>query len=67
MNKTSTAKKIQNYQPKPLSRRCRVCKHFESDIEENQWGYTVEKRLRCSIGGFAVTPNAICDLFEIKK
>jgi len=67
MSKTSNAKKSQNYQEKPLSRRCRVCKHFESETEENQWGYTVEKRLRCSIGGFAVRPNSVCDLFEIEK
>ena len=63
-SKVAIAKEKQNYQAKPLSRRCRVCKHFEEIIFTKDWGGRSEK-LRCKIGNFKVTANAICDLFEL--
>ncbi len=57
------AKEKQNYQSRPISRRCRVCKHFECTFYTKDWGGRGEK-LRCGIGGFKVTANAICDMFE---
>jgi|GEM_PF-6607911 len=64
MSKTLEAKKAQNYQVKPLQRRCRVCKNFRSTIYKDRWGYDTEKKLRCKIGDFMVKPNSVCDMFE---
>jgi len=63
-SKVAIAKEKQNYQEKPLSRRCRVCKHLQETTFTKDWG-GVGKKLRCKIGGFKVTANAICDLFEL--
>lgn len=66
MSKQSEAKKRQNYQDKPLQRRCRECKNIVSEILKNSWGGELEK-LSCAVGGFAVKANSICDLFKLKK
>ena len=63
-SEVAIAKEKQNYQPKPLSRRCRVCKNFKTTIYEKRWGGGIGEKLRCKIGGFKVTANAICDMFE---
>lgn len=67
MSKVSEAKAKQNYQDKPLQRRCRVCEHFRSKIEKDKCGYEKEVQLRCSIGRFAVKATAVCDLFVLSK
>lgn len=59
-------KKKQNYRGKPLQKRCRVCKYLKAETFTKNWGDIGEK-LRCGIGGFAVTPNACCDLFELQE
>lgn len=65
MSKQSEAKKNQNYKDKPLSTRCRECKHFEETRIEKKWGGWSEK-LKCTIGNFVVKANSICDLFDRK-
>lgn len=65
MSKQSDARKKQNYQDKPLSRRCRECANIEEKRVDKSWGGWSEI-LRCSIGGFAVKANSVCDLFERK-
>jgi len=62
MSKQSEAKERQNYQGKPLSRRCRECFYLESKKVDQAWG-GISERLRCKLGGFKVTANAICDNF----
>jgi hypothetical protein len=62
MSKQSEAKERQNYQGKPLSRRCRECVLLESTEVQNVWG-GISERLRCKLGGFKVTANAVCDNF----
>lgn len=66
MNKQSEAKAKQNYQSKPLSRRCRECKHLIVEEVSNPRGWKDEK-LSCGIGKFRVTPNGLCYLFEVKQ
>lgn len=66
MIKESDAKKRQNYREKPLGIRCMICKHVKSDEEKNNCGYIEEKNIRCGIGGFKVTPHAVCYMFEHK-
>ena len=65
MSKQSEAKKRQGYVAKPLSNRCRVCKNLKvTEIEKSGWGGTwIKEKLRCGIGGFKVTPNAVCNEF----
>ena len=62
MSRQSEAKKKQNYVAKPLSRRCRVCKHLVLSETQNEYGGLIEK-FRCGIGDFKVTANGVCDLF----
>jgi hypothetical protein len=70
MSKQSEAKAKQNYQDKPLSRRCRECANLDKKMEKYPEGHRKHsfgwKRevLTCKIGGFKVTANAVCDLFE---
>lgn len=66
MSKQSEAKARQNYQGKPLSRRCRECVSLEATETRGQWGGFSE-RLRCGIGGFKVTANSVCDDSNGKK
>lgn len=63
MSKQTEAKAKQNYQDKPLIKRCRACKNLAIVKETDPRGWNNEKRY-CSIGGFRVKANSICDLFE---
>jgi hypothetical protein len=65
MSKVSEAKKAQNYM-KPSERpTCAGCRHFTSDEVKANWGnHTVEKNLRCSVGGFKVIKTAGCNSYE---
>ena len=63
MSKKSEAKKKQNYQDKPLARRCRTCANLRSEVVKKSWGGDKEM-MSCLIGGFAVKPNSACDLYE---
>jgi hypothetical protein len=63
MSKQGEAREKQGYQKKPTFDRCRVCKNINSIETHDQYGYPHEK-LRCGIGFFAVTANAVCDKFE---
>ena len=65
MSKQSEAKKAQNYQDKPLSRRCRECKFLKVKEVPVKWDANyVNEHLFCGVGGFAVKANSICDRFE---
>ena len=67
MSKQGDAKIKQNYQAKPLSHRCRVCKHLIVEKKKvPRYGDWEMEHLKCGIGGFKVTANAVCDLFEMK-
>lgn len=63
MSKQSEAKERQGYQGKPPQKRCRVCAHLVATEHAKSWGGLGE-RLRCGLGGFAVTPNAVCNEFQ---
>ena len=63
-SKVAMAKEEQNYQENQPGKHCRVCKHFEAALFVKDWGFQPCAKLRCKIGGFKVTPNAICDLFD---
>ena len=67
MSKQSEAKKRQMYVAKPLSRRCRVCKHVKIEKIEMKSKYYMPayfyEKFKCGIGNFKVTPNAICNEF----
>ena len=67
MSKQSEAKEAQGYTKKPAS--CGNCANFKSEITQVPpppgWskGWTIEKYLRCGIGGFAVGRNGHCSLW----
>ena len=64
MSKQAEAKEKQGYLAHALSRRCRECRHLiVKRPAENYSSY--DKGLTCLLGNFAVTPNAVCNLFEI--
>lgn len=65
MSKVSDAKKSQNYQCKPLARRCRICKHFLSEEVKNNYVGIEEKNMMGGMVGFKITPH-VFDLFEYK-
>lgn len=58
---------IQEYNPKPIFNTCSNCKHISIDKIKNDWGYTEEKNIHCSIGNFAVKKLGTCRLHEIKE
>ena len=64
MSKQSEAKKAQSYIEKPVPVKCSTCIHYQYDEVVNKtWSnveYTEKKRIRCSLGGFAVKANAVC-------
>ena len=64
MSKISEAKKKQGYEASPDRERCRVCLFLEPSETDN-FGF-LQKNLRCTLGNFAVKPNALCDSFEWK-
>jgi len=57
-SKQGQAKQDQGYRKAPM--QCSNCKNFEFGVEVNQFGYAEKKKLRCSIGGFAVQRTAVC-------
>ena len=63
-SKQEQAKQYQCYRKAPM--QCSNCKNFEFGVQVNQFGYAEKKKLRCSIGGFAVQRTAVCDLW-VKK
>ena len=68
MSKQSEAKKSMGYVEKPFPRKCSTCSNYEYDevTEKTYTGveYTEKKRIRCSLGGFAVKANAVCDAYN---
>jgi len=64
MSKQSDAKAEQNYTRE--LKTCSNCKHFTYETEKSGWNnsYTIEKNLRCGIGGFKVHKTATCDKHE---
>lgn len=66
MSKISDAKQKQGYQGKPSTRRCRVCSFLNAEKKDTGWGGWSEI-LRCGLGGFAVKPNAVCNMFTKKE
>ena len=63
-SKQGQAKQDQGYRKAPM--QCSNCKNFEFGVEVNQFGYAEKKKLRCSIGGFAVQRTAVCDRWAKK-
>lgn len=63
-SKQGQAKKDQGYRKAPM--QCSNCKNFKFGVEVNQFGDAEKKKLRCSIGGFAVQRTAVCDLWAKK-
>ena len=67
MSKQSEAKTAQNYRKEP--NRCGNCAYYKCDtitkvynrggVYETSW--TEDKNKRCTIGGFAVSINCVCD------
>ena len=58
MSKQTEAKAAQGYHEE--CNRCGNCTHFVSDITTTTFGYTSEKKLRCSLGGFKVKKFGGC-------
>ncbi len=62
MSKQSEAKKQQGYRSRPDT--CSSCRHYRStqSLYVAFGGtYTLEKCLRCGIGGFAITKSGVCN------
>ena len=68
MSRQSEAKESQGYSKKPAN--CGNCVNFKSEMTSfppsYYWpeGQTLEKNLRCGIGGFAVARNGNCTLWD---
>lgn len=66
MSKQSEAKEKQGYDPKPIQPTCMNCKHYSSEkVSESygwhkEWTREVEKKKRCTLGGFAVKKTGSC-------
>ena len=69
MSKQSEAKQAQGYTR--TLKTCANCKHFTCEVtnHKNPLGqsYTIDRNLRCSIGGFKVNKTATCNLHEQKN
>lgn len=67
MSKQSEAKKAQNYISKSEPRVCSNCCNLQLDKAPARYNprVIVCKKLRCSIGGFAVKKMGTCDLFGV--
>lgn len=70
MSKVSEAKAAQNFRAKPVHPRCADCQHFTMDRVEERSSYMLnasvwirETNLRCSLGGFKVGKQSVCDRF----
>lgn len=71
MSKQSEAKTAQNWRKEPNT--CSRCAHFKMDVVEQRYEgfsgtqiWSVDKNLRCSLGGFKTAKTAVCDRFEPK-
>lgn len=64
MSKQSDAKESQGYTRTPAS--CGSCECFTSEKTKTDWGYMIEKNMRCTKGGFAVKKTATCNEFKRK-
>jgi hypothetical protein len=71
MSKVSEAKAAQGWRKKPDT--CADCRHFTLDQVEKRYDawngphvWTVEKNLRCSLGGFKTGKTNTCDRFSAK-
>ena len=64
MSKQTDAKVSQGYQEE--CNRCGNCTHFTSERKAMYGLYTVEAKLRCSIGGFKVKKFGGCVKHERK-
>lgn len=70
MSKQSEAKERQGYDPKPLTRSCRLCVHLKPKLTEKldwqgrPWNH---ENLFCGIGDFAVKAQAVCREFKAKE
>jgi hypothetical protein len=68
MSKQSDAKEKQGYTR--VLKTCGNCRFLSKEIEKvsNYYAtYEMDKKLRCSIGGFAVQKMATCGNHELKK
>ena len=73
MSKQSEAKEIQHYTSKAPN--CGDCAHITSDMVMPAWmiesgikgDFSIEKNIRCSLGGFAVKKMAICSHHTTKE
>lgn len=70
MSKQNESKAAQNYRKTPNC--CNNCTHFRKEVVETSYKswdglrtLSEDKRLRCGIGGFAVSKMAVCDKFEL--
>ncbi len=79
MSKQSEAKEKQGYDPRPSERCCKTCSYFRFEMKWPKWiernprsqyrteEYKRMRNLRCAIGNFAVTRQAVCELWEKKE
>lgn len=61
-SKQQIAKEQQGY-TREIS-NCSNCKNFICEVETVNVHWTVERNLRCSIGGFKVNKTATCDMWK---
>jgi hypothetical protein len=66
VSKQSIAKENQGYEPKPAPAVCMNCRGYRSEMVVNSYGYTQEKNMHCSLGGFVVKKTATCSKFNRK-
>jgi hypothetical protein len=64
MSRQSEAKERQGYTK--ILATCSNCLNFTCDKEKSGWNdnYTIERNLRCNIGGFKVNKTATCRAHE---
>ncbi|HEX2600076.1 MAG TPA: hypothetical protein VHL05_14955 [Terriglobales bacterium] len=64
MSKQSEARVAQKYVPKCVPSVCSNCLHFTKEVTTHKnfyrETYTVDRNLRCGIGGFAVKKMGTC-------
>ncbi|MDX9789036.1 MAG: hypothetical protein RBT11_19835 [Desulfobacterales bacterium] len=65
ISKSAAAKKAQKWRDD--GPKCSNCKHFTSEIDEKSSYYTIEKKIRCSAGGFSTKKMAWCTDHEWKN
>ena len=67
MSKQSESKESQGYTN--TLKTCKNCQHMSKETEKLKGyfgNFTVDKKLRCAIGGFAVQKTATCNKHELK-